>query len=355
MTVIFLTVEKMLSTEQRTFVVSKMCEASGRYTSGVQQCFALQFGAQPPHRTTAANLYRKFLETGSVADRPRSGRPQVPYKTKMLVQERMMMSPSTSTRRLSQILSIPKSTIHDVLKKDLGMHAYKIRKVHQLKEHDARARLDFCYWLSEFVHRDEDALEYTFFSDEAWFHLSGYVNNQVNRVWSSENPHALHETPLHDMKIGVWCALSRKRIIGPIFFEETINADRYKSLILEPFIAELDESEIQCAWFQQDGATAHTAKKTLAFLEEFFADRIISKGLWPPRSPDLNPLDFYLWGSLKGKVYRNRPRTLAELKAAITDEVNQISEEELGAVMDNLLKRIDVCIKEKGAHFQHLV
>jgi hypothetical protein len=47
-------------------------------------------------------------------------------------------------------------------------------------------------------------------SDEAWFHLSGH--------WDTENPHAVHEVPLHDEKVGVWCAVSGRRIIGPIFF-----------------------------------------------------------------------------------------------------------------------------------------
>ena len=153
----------MLTIEQRTFLVSKMCEEGGRYTRNVQQSFTLEYAARPPHRIAAISLYRKFLETGSVADRPRSGRPQLAYEKKIQVQEQMMMSPSTSTRRLSQLLSIPKSTIHRTLKDDLGMHPYKIRKVHQLKEHDARARLNFCYWLSEFVNEDEDALKYTFF------------------------------------------------------------------------------------------------------------------------------------------------------------------------------------------------
>jgi hypothetical protein len=62
-----------------------------------------------------------------------------------------------------------------------------------------------------------------FITDEAYFHLSGYVNSQHTRIWSDENPHAVHQTPLHDIKIGVWCAVSVKRIIGPIFYHETVN------------------------------------------------------------------------------------------------------------------------------------
>ena len=59
-----------------------------------------------------------------------------------------------------------------------------------------------------------------FMSDEAWFHLSGYVNSQNTRYWSFENPHLIHETPLHDLKIGVWCAVSGTMIVCPIFLNQ---------------------------------------------------------------------------------------------------------------------------------------
>jgi hypothetical protein len=57
----------------------------------------------------------------------------------------------------------------------------------------------------------------TFFSDEAWFHLQGYINTQNNRHWSSQNPHLTHEALLHRVKVGVWCAVNA-RIVGPVFF-----------------------------------------------------------------------------------------------------------------------------------------
>ena len=47
---------------------------------------------------------------------------------------------------------------------------------------------------------------------------------------------------------------------------------------------------------------------------KLFDDQIISKALWPPRSPDLSPPDFFLWGALKGKAYANQPRTKQELE-----------------------------------------
>jgi hypothetical protein len=167
--------------------------------------------------------------------------------------------------------------------------------VHELKELDKEKRLQYCRWFRHFIRGGVDILEKVFFSDEAWFHLSGYVCSQNSRIWSAENPHTFHERPLHSLKVGVWCAVCRRRIIGPIFFSETITAERYQELIMN--ITSLLEVDEQDCWSQQDVATAHTANSTMQMSSEFFGGRIISRNLWPPRSPDLLPPDFYLWGT----------------------------------------------------------
>ncbi len=59
-------------------------------------------------------------------------------------------------------------------------------------------------------------------------------------------------------------------------------------------VALLEETDCYC-WFQQDNARLHVARDTMALLKSFFDDRLISSSLWPPRSPDLSPLD-NLWG-----------------------------------------------------------
>jgi hypothetical protein len=59
------------------------------------------------------------------------------------------------------------------------------------------------------------------------------------------------------------------------------------------------EVDKQDCWFQQDGATAHTANTTMQMLSEFFGGRIISRNLWLPGSLDLSPTGFYLLGFLK--------------------------------------------------------
>jgi hypothetical protein len=126
-----------------------------------------------------------------------------------------------------------------------------------------------------------------FITDKAYFHLSGYVDSQNTRIWSDENPHAVHHIPLNDIKIGLWCAVRARQITGPIFYHETVNSDRYVRNILVPFFEQLTDDERQYGYFQHDNATAHAARNSMSALQEMFEDKIISTRLWPPRSPDL--------------------------------------------------------------------
>ena len=63
------------------------------------------------------------------------------------------------------------------------------------------------------------------------------------------------------------------------------------------------------------------ANSTLRFLNDIFRSRVISKGFWPPRLPDLSVLDFYLWGAVKQKVYQNKPQNLQEQRDNIRHHI----------------------------------
>ncbi|GFV11997.1 putative DD41D transposase [Trichonephila clavipes] len=154
------------------------------------------------------------------------------------------------------------------------------------------------------------------FSDEAHFWLNGYVNKQNCRIWSEANPQVYVERPLHQEKLTVWCALWAGGIICPYFFKNdeghnvTVNGDRYRAMITNFFIPELNNHDIQELWFQQDGATCHTTRATIDLFKDTFGDRLISRFgpvNWPPRSCDLTPLDYFLWGYVKSLVYADRP------------------------------------------------
>jgi hypothetical protein len=87
-----------------------------------------------------------------------------------------------------------------------------------------------------------------------------------------------------------------------------VNSDQYVQYILEAFFEQPRDEERQYGYTQQYGTVAHIVNNSMTVLQEVFIDRIITSELWAPRSYDLNVYDFYLWGKLTGKVYRNNPQ-----------------------------------------------
>ena len=129
-------------------------------------------------------------------------------------------------------------------------------------------------------------------------------------------------------------------------------------MIREFLLPQAGRHRMKHFWFQQDGATAHTAKATMKLLRETFNNRIISKNAdfaWPPYSPDLTAPDFFLWGYLKSKVYRNAPKTLQELKANIIEEIGRIDGVMLKKVMENAHKRAIECVQAKGGYLRDMI
>jgi hypothetical protein len=109
----------------------------------------------------------------------------------------------------------------------LKLRANKITVLLALQPHDPTTSVHFCSWFLQSVPQGKIDPHLTFISDEAWFHLQGYINTQNNQYWSSQNPHLTHEVLLHPVNVDVWCAVSARRSVVPVFFNETFNSERY--------------------------------------------------------------------------------------------------------------------------------
>ncbi|GFX51447.1 uncharacterized protein TNCV_3103801 [Trichonephila clavipes] len=195
------------------------------------------------------------------------------------------------------------------------------------------------------------------YSDEAHFWLNGHVNKQNCRIWSEANSQVYVETPLHPEKLTVWCALWAGGIICPYFFTNedghnvTVTGDRYRAMITNFFIPELNNHDVQELWFQQDGATCHTARATIDLLKDTFGDRLISRFgpvNWPPRSCDLTPLDYFLWGYAKSLVYADKPKTRDHLEDNIRRVIADIRPQMLEKVIENWTSRWDYIRASRG-------
>lgn len=120
---------------------------------------------------------------------------------------------------------------------------------------------------------------------------------------------------------------------------------------------ELETIDIENMWFQQNGATCHTANATLDLLREKFGNRILSSGSvnWPPRSCDLTPLDFFLWGYIKSQVYADKPNTLEHLEVNIRQVIADITPIILDRVVNNWSHRVRQTVQSRGGHFNDIL
>ncbi|GFS76631.1 uncharacterized protein TNCV_1622231 [Trichonephila clavipes] len=129
-------------------------------------------------------------------------------------------------------------------------------------------------------------------------------------------------------------------------------------MITNFFIPELNNYDVQELWFQQDGATCHTARATIDLLKGTFGDRLISRFgpvNWPPRSCDLTPLDYFMWGYVKSLVHADKPQTLDHLEDNIRRVIADIRPQMLEKVIENCTSRLDYIRASRGSPMLEII
>ena len=108
-----------------------------------------------------------------------------------------------------------------------------------------------------------------------------------------------------------------------------------------------------CWWhvFQQDSAPAHRARDTVQLLQQETPE-FIAPDLWPPNNPDLNPVDYRVWGLIQERVYKTAVRDTADLKQCLIETWSSIQRSSTKPLTSGGL-RLRACVKAKGRHFKH--
>jgi hypothetical protein len=161
------------------------------------------------------------------------------------------------------------------------------------------------------------------------------INKENMRIWSAASPHEFVETPLHPQKSG----FEKAKHIEPIFFNQTVTAARYRNDLLEPLINELHNDELIEGYSQQDNATAHSVRQTIAYLKEFFDTQVVE---FPARPLDLTIMDYFIYPHLKNTVFRSTRHTMEELCEIIRDVCANITPQQLENAFDNMKRRVHV-------------
>lgn len=350
----------MATVQHKVFCVLEFAKSESQVT--VQRAFRLKFGIEPPTRKSISRWFTQFKQTGSVCKGKSSGRPRVSEDDVRRIEESFVRSPRKSTNRASRELGIPQPTVWKVLRKRLLYKPYRLQLVQALKPNDKVKRIEFCDVMLQMM-EDDGFLQRIVYSDEATFHLSGKVNRHNVRIWGLQNPHATLQHERDSPKVNVFCALSRTKVYGPFFFaERTVTGISYLDMLEQWLFPQLMEDS-QDFIFQQDGAPPHWHLDVRNFLNQSLPERWIGRignedlalHFWPPRSPDLTPCDYFLWGYVKESVYvPPLPATLVDLKNRITAAVHSVTEDMLSRVWNEFSYRLDVCRAAQGGHIEHL-
>jgi hypothetical protein len=320
--------------------------------------------ARHPSAPVILRAAQRLYETGSVlpnkyeAGRNRDARNL--RNTEQIVRA-FEQNPETSIRMVAREHNLSYSTVQRTLKEE-KLHAFHYTRVQHLRAEDYQARRTFCENFLRKVDRDPRFSSRVIFSDESLFTQEGIFNSHNMHYWSEENPRV---TRLKNFqvrwKINIWAGIMGTQILGPVILPDILTGQTYVEFLREnlpDFLEEVPLFERNKMFFQQDGAGPHNARIVTNYLNEQFPGRWMGRYgpiRWPARSPDLNPLDFFLWGYCKESIYKTLPEDVDDLETRLRYAIWNIEEEVMENVQLNLLKRMRACIRMDGAHFEHLL
>lgn len=314
-----------------------------------------------PSPATILRQYETLKECGSFSKkRRRSSALSDEVRTNILAF--FEAHPQASLREASSQAGVPLSTVWRVAK-EAGLHPYHVQLHQPLEQRDFGSRLHYANWLLHTVDEDPQFSRNVMWTDEANFSRDAQVNLHNAHYWSAINPHWLRKTH-HQYKwsLNVWCGICDGTVIGPVFLDGTLTAERYLREILqgpvEEFYTSLPLARFAKLWFQHDGAPAHSSGLARAYLDQAFPNQWIGRFgpvSWPARSPDLTPLDFFLWGYVKDRVYAEETTTRDALKAKITEVCREVPEDMLRRATEDTVRRCRFSVTVEGDLFEHLL
>lgn len=310
-----------------------------------------------PHREVFVRVHRALRQTGSFGVMRDYQLAVVPQRDNAILNH-FNDDPRTSVRRASNVLNIPRETIRRTLRRD-GRHPYHICRVQELLPGDFERRIQFCQWFINTAQLDRQHWQMILWTDEATFTRRGILNMRNEHLWLHENPFAMREDRFqHQFSVNVWIGIINNRLIGPFFLPNRLNGEYFLHFLQEELPVLLEDLMLnvrQRLRFQLDGCPAHYSRPVRNWLNIHYPERWIGRGgpvAWPARSPDLTPLDFFLWGHLKALVYRNPIRTREELIESIQVSCQQITPGQIAMATRSVLQRCRSCVVHNGGHIE---
>ncbi|XP_060537062.1 uncharacterized protein LOC132708633 [Cylas formicarius] len=313
-----------------------------------------------PDAKTFSSLCKNLREYGSFI-KPKRDRNRTATNDENIaaVIQQVDNNPKISLSEIKENTGVTISSSWRILHRN-SFHPYKSKLVHKLEPGDYARRMYFLATLSDFYSQDANFLSKILWSDESQFQNNGIVNRHNCRFWFENHPRWITERGNQRIfSNNVWCSILNGFLIGPYFYEGTLNADRYLRFLQTTLPELLEEVPLDTRmnmWLQHDGAPAHNAQKVTRDLNREYPNRwfgINGPVRWPARSPDITPPDYFLWGYLKNVIYEEPIEDMADLINKISAACAAITRRTLLQVTQaHLLKVFDSCVRADGHNFE---
>lgn len=275
--------------------------------------------------------------------------------------EAITQDPHISQRTISGQVGISQASVSRIIRAN-QFHPYHVHLVQNLEENDFLKRLQFIHFMRHEINGNDNFLNCVLFSDEARFSNNGSVNKHNCHYYAQVNPRwmvAAHFQRVYT--VNVWCGILGDHVIGPHFFEGNLTGEIYLDFLVNILPTILDDVDLltrQQMFYQHDGAPPHYHINVRNYLNRAYENKWIGRGAvvpWPPRSPDITPLDFFLWGYVKELVYQTPIENEQHLRNRIEEACRSITPQMLARVRRSFLRRLEECETNNGGHFEHLL
>ena len=342
-----------LNQEQRNIAI-------GRLQAGDEpRVVANLFGC---HVSTIYRLEARQRQTGSVSDRPRSGRPRVttPAQDRAIVRS-FRRDPFQTAKEVARTTigrhgrPIDNRTLRRRLQAR-GLHNHRPLRRLYLSPQNRAARLAFA---RNHINWRQNNWRRVLFTDEVRFCID--PDDRRIRIWRGvgeryNQANIVQRDRWGGESVMVWGAIGFNQQVGPVVFNFRdgapgigVTAQRYVAQIVRPHLVPFFQQNANHI-LMQDNATAHTARVTRNALGQ----NNINLLPHPPKSPDLNPIEHF-WDRLKRDIIRMRPRpqNAAQLQAAITRAWQQTPQHVLNTLVMSMYRRCAAVNRANGGHTKY--